>query len=109
MAGASPSFQLRSPCRAPTCTAAFPATSPRAGTNYRVGTSAPSPSWQPGYKDLNSPEAPQNGARNQALSFSVKKQTLKNTYIIEQGLLGPKAPTSAPPLLTQPPTPDCPP
>lgn len=108
MAGASPSFQLRPPFRAPTCTAAFPAPSPRAGTNHRVGTSAPSPSWQPGYKDLNSPEAPQNGARNQALSFSVKKQTLKNTYIIEQDLLGLKAPTSAP-LLTQPPTPDCPP
>lgn len=61
-----------------------------------------SPSWQPGYKKLKSPNAPQNGAKNQALSFSVKKQTLKNIYIIQQGLLGQKAPASGP-LPTPPP------
>ena len=73
--GASPLFQphLGTLPRAPTYTAALPAPSPQATMNHRVRTSAPDPSWQPGYKELHSPKAPQNGARNQALSFSVKK------------------------------------
>lgn len=61
-----------------------------------------SPSWHPGYTELKSPSTPQNGTRNQALSFSVKKMALKSVYITA----GPaEAKTCLPPLPPPTPTP----
>lgn len=55
-----------------------------------------SPSWQPDYKKLKSPNAPQNGAKNQALSFSVKKH-------LEKYLHNTAGPAGSGPFLPNPP------